>query len=267
MVTAVASDNDSIIQRFTKIFYSKDKQDDVNDSIKEEDLQEIGGRVTRSSEEAHFEYLQKDIDAKKFGWVMGGDGLILFLKQSNIHAIRSIGFEDRWIRKKLEDGEHLRLGIFYRSDQCVPATWDGILSLVDKHYPKSISSKILQYENALKTMSFDEIEDRARLSYLQGASYFDFDELSINGYSTDPRFMSEERFVACEGTLEESRGFLYNRLGLSRLFDGSGFSKHSGGQLCVREYLQPNVPVRNLPGFRYLDLTVDTADLIPNAKL
>jgi hypothetical protein len=99
----------------------------------------------------------------------------------------------------------------------------------------------------------------------QGASYSDIDELSINGYSTNSRFMSEERFLECKGTLEESRGFLYNRLGLSCLFDGSGFTKDSNGQLCAREYLQPDVPVWDLPGFRYLNLPIDTVDLMPDA--
>jgi hypothetical protein len=265
MANVVATDSNTIIQTFVKIFDTKDKQDQANDTIKEEHLQQIAGRVTRGSNEADFEYLQKDIGAKKFAWVMGADGLIVFLKQSNIQALRSIGCEDRWIRKKLEDGEHFRLGVFYRSNQCVPATWNGILSLIDNYYPKSISMKIWRHVDALKSMSFDEIETRARLSYLQGSSYFDMDELAINGYSTDPRFMSEERFLECEGTLEECRGFLYNRLGLTRLFDGSGFTKDSSGQLYAREYLQPNVPVRDLPGFRYLDLAIDSVDLMSDA--
>jgi hypothetical protein len=264
MTTVISSNISNTIEIFAKIFANKDKQDDVSDTINEEYLEEIAGRVTRGSEESHFEYLQKDAGAKRFAWVMGADGLILFLKKSNIQALRSIGCEDRWIRKKLEDGEYFRLGVFYRLDKCVPATWDGILSLIDKCYSKSISTKIYQHADTLKRMSFDEIEARARLSYLQGASYFDIDELSINGYSTDPRFMSEERFEECEGTLEESRGFLYNRLGLSCLFDGSGFTKDSKGKLCAREYLQPNVPVRDLPGFRYLNLPIDNADLMPS---
>ncbi len=196
---------------------------------------------------------------------MGGDGLMLFLTQSNVQALRSIGCEDYWIRRKLENGDHFRLGIFYGSEQCVLATWDGVLSLLDSHYSNNISSKIQRHTDALKKMSFDEIEARARLSYLAGASYFDVDEVAVNGYSTDPRFMSEERFSECEGTLEESRGFLYDRLGLSRLFDGSGFTKDMHGQLFVREYLQPNVPVRDIPGFRYLDLPIDDTDLMPNA--
>jgi hypothetical protein len=32
---------------------------------------------------------------------------------------------------KLEDGERVRLGIFYRSDQCVLGTWNGVFSLID----------------------------------------------------------------------------------------------------------------------------------------
>jgi hypothetical protein len=58
---------------------------------------------------------------------------------------------------------------------------------------------------------------------------------------------------------------LYNRLGLSRLFDGNGFTKGLNGRLFVREYLQPNVPVRDIAGFRYMDLPIDKADLMPDA--
>ncbi|CAF3114030.1 unnamed protein product [Rotaria sp. Silwood2] len=226
----------------------------------------MAGRVTRGSKETDFEYLQKDKPAvKKFAWVMGDDGLSLFLEKLNLEALRSIGCEDKWIRRKLENGEHFRLGIFYRSPECVLATWDGILSLIDAYYPKSISMKVRRHENALKEMDFNVIEAHARLSYLRGASYFDINELAVDGNSSDPRFMSEERFLECEGTLEESRGFLYHRLGLSKLFDGSGFTKDSSGRLCVREYLQLNMPIRDIPGFRYLDLPIDTTDLMPDS--
>ena len=265
MANVVTPNGSNIIQTFAKTFETKHKQDHANNTIKEEHLQQLAGRVAQGSSEEYFEYLQGNTNEKKFAWVMGGDGLILFLKQSNIQALRSLGAEDRWIRKRLEMGRRFRLGVFYRSDQCVPGTWDGILSLIDNYYPKAISTKIWWHADALKRMSFDEIDARARLSYLQGASYFDVSELSVNGYPSDPRFMSEERFLECEGTLEECRGFLYNRLDITRLFDGSGYTKDSSGQLHVREYLQPNVPVRELPGFRYLDLAIDSGDLMPDA--
>jgi hypothetical protein len=262
MANVVAPDDNNIIERFTKIFQSKDKSDDSENTISEKDLDMIAGRASQGSNEADFEYLQKD---KKFAWVMGGDGLNLFLKQSNIQALRSIGLEDRWIRKRLELGRFFRLAVFYRSDQCVLATWDGMLSLIDKHYPKSISTKLYQHADAFKSMSFDEIEARARSSYLQGASYFDVNELPVHGFANDPRLMTEERFMACEGTLEESRGFLYTRLNLNGLFDGSGFTKDSTGKIHVREYLQLNLPVRDLPGFRYLDISIDSNELMPDA--
>ena len=202
---------------------------------------------------------------KTFTWVIGDDGLTLFLTQSNLQVLRSLGFEDRSIRKKLEDGKHFLLCVFHRSDNWIPATWDGVLSLVDYHYSNTVSSKIRRHVDALKQMSFDEIETRARLSYLAGASYSDVTQLVIDGNTSDPRFMSEERFSECEGTLEESRGFLYNRLGLSRLFDGSGFTKDPYGQLIVREYLQPNVPVQDIAGFQYLNLPIDATELAPDA--
>jgi len=50
----VSSDNSNIIETVAKIFQNKGRQDDVSDTIKEEDLQEIAGRVTKGSEEAYF---------------------------------------------------------------------------------------------------------------------------------------------------------------------------------------------------------------------
>jgi hypothetical protein len=258
-------ENDAALQTFVELFERKNQHNIYSDSIDHKNLQQLAGHVTNGSKEEDFAYLQKAGTAKRLAWVIGDDGLTLFLTQSNLQAVRSIGYEDRSIRKKLEDGLHFRLGIFYKSDKCVPATWDGVLSLVDAHYPNSISSKIRRHVDALKKMSFDEIEARARLSYLAGASYFDVHQLAAVGNSTDPRFMSEERFSECEGTLEESRGFLYHRLGLSNLFDGSGFTKDSNGVLFVREYLQPNVLVRDIAEFRYLDLPIDISDLMPDA--
>lgn len=262
MTNLIAADDKNIIERFSEIFKKKDQPDDIHCTISEEDLNQLAGRASQGSDEAYFEYLQ---GVRRFAWVMGGDGLSLFLKQSNVQALRSLGFEDRWIRKRLEMGRHFRLGVFYKSDQCILATWDGILSQIDKCFPKSISTKICQHADALKSMSFAEIEDRARLSYLQEASYYDVSQLPVNGFVNDPRYMTEERFMACEGTLEESRGFLYNTVALSDLYDGSGFTKDSTGKLHVKEYIQLNSPVRDLPGFRYLNISIDSNDLIPDA--
>lgn len=252
------SDVNESLDLFVELFKQKNNQNLLC-------FQQLAGRVTRGSKEEHFIYLQKNRDAKKFAWVIGDDGLTLFLRYSNLQALRLLGHTDQWIRKRLEEGEHFRLGIFPRSDRCVLATWDGVLTLIDQYYSSHISQKVRQHIETLKQMTYDEIEARARLSYLNGASYFDVNELAIDGYSNDSRFMSDERFTECEGTLEEVRGFLYNRLGLSRLYDGNGFTKDENGRLNVREYLQLNIPVRDIPGFRYLDLPINDTELMTDA--
>jgi hypothetical protein len=69
MGSPVPSNDQDIIERFAKIFQSKDKSEDVENTISEGDLDIIAGRATQGLDEAHFEYLKKD---KKFAWVMGG---------------------------------------------------------------------------------------------------------------------------------------------------------------------------------------------------
>ncbi|UJR12633.1 hypothetical protein I4U23_016808 [Adineta vaga] len=192
--------DEDIIERFSTSLQSKDQSDSGENPISEEELNMLAGRASQVS-------------------IIGGDGLNLFLKKSNIQALRSLGSEDERIRKKLEGGRHFRLGVFYRSDQFFPAAWDGIFSLIEKFCPKSISTKVCQHADALKSITFKEIEDRARLSYLRGKSYFDVSQMCVKGIVTDSRYMTEERFLDCEGTLEECRGFLYNRLALNGLFD------------------------------------------------
>ena len=162
MTDGITLDNNFTIETFEKSFNNKDKRLDAYNTVNEENLHNIVGRVIRGSEEVHFTCLEDH--ANKFAWVMDGDGLIRFLIQTNIEALRAIGFEDQWMQMKLEDGERFRLGIFYRSDQYVLGTWDGIFSLIDNYYSKPISMKICQYRDALKQMSFDETETRARLS-------------------------------------------------------------------------------------------------------
>ncbi|CAF0725614.1 unnamed protein product [Didymodactylos carnosus] len=264
-VSGIESENDAAIQAFVDIFERKNQDDVISDSIPHHFLRQLAGHVTDGSKREDFLYLQKGTPVKKFAWVMGDDGLMLFLTQSNLQALHSLGYEDKWIRRKLKDGECFRLCLFPRSDECVPGTWDNVFSLVDKHYPTTISKKLQRHADALKQMSFDDIETRARLSYLAGISYTDVRALAVDRVSTDPRYMSEERYAECEGTLEQSRGFLYHRLGLLRLYDGSGFTKDMHGRLIVREYLQPNMLVEDIVGFRYIDLPIDSTDLMPDA--
>ncbi len=99
VTNATESENDVALEKFVEIFERKNKHDVNINSTHHEHMQKLAGHVTCGSTEAHFEYLQK-YAAKKIAWTIGDDGLTLFLTQSNIQALCSIGLEDRWIRKK-----------------------------------------------------------------------------------------------------------------------------------------------------------------------
>ena len=74
----------------------------------------------------------------------------------------------------------------------------------------------------------------------------------------DPRFIDTERLAssACAGTAEEVRGWLYFVLGLSDLFDGSGWTQRADGSHGVKEYLMPNRPVEGFEAFEWVKLRV-----------
>ena len=143
-------------------------------------------------------------------------------------------------RSKLAKGERFRLALFPAA-HAVPATWEGVMLLVGSHYPM-VSEKVQAHARALRTWRFEAIQRRAMAGFLKGSTYFEINEASVAGKSDDPRFISTERLAAprCEGTLEEVRGWLYFVLGLSDLFDGSGYTHAPDGTRMVREYIMPN---------------------------
>jgi hypothetical protein len=68
----------NMIERFSNIFQRKNQADDSGGRMNDEDLNQLAGHVTQGSNEADFEYLQKNRN-NIFAWVFGGDGLKLFL--------------------------------------------------------------------------------------------------------------------------------------------------------------------------------------------
>ena len=126
--------------------------------------------------------------------------------------------------------------------EATPATWDGIFSLLRAFFPPAVYAKVTRHRDALRSTPFHEIEERAKAGFLKGARYFDVNEQAVCGASSDPRFIDTARLAsdACEGTLEEVRGFLYYVIGLNGLFDGQGYTKLHDGVQGVKEFLMPN---------------------------
>ena len=247
-------------------------------------LARLGGRAARGRGLGAFEYLHADGLVRRFCFTMGGDGLRVFLTKPLIDAMRELGWQDAWIRAKLERGDTFKLGIFPLSAS-ERATWDGVARVVERSFPAAVASKVAPHLAALKSRSFEDIEGEARRSggecscggsgsgsgsccdppFLgtDGADYFAVKEASKGGASPDPRYMSEDRMAAARGTLPQVRGFLYNCLGLNPLFDGEGWTKTEDGKRGIKEYLVKNVRVDSVggAGHRYLPMNVKIEDL------
>lgn len=101
---------------------------------------------------------------------------------------------------------------------------------------------MLARADELKSLPFAEVQARATAGYLLGATYFDINEAAVNGASEDPRYLGSAQLAsdACEGLVEEVRGWLYHVLGLSDLFDGAGHTVLPDGSRGVREFLIRN---------------------------
>jgi hypothetical protein len=168
-----------------------------------------------------------------------------------------LGFETRWIARKLAAGERFRPALFPAED-ARPATWDGVFCITRETFPE-VAAKVLARETELRSMSFTDIQQRASAGYLNGATYFDVNEAAVGGMSDDPRFIDTRRLAshACEGAVEHVRGWLYHTLGLSDLFDGGGVTKSPDGSCGVAEYLVKNRPVKDFGNaFSFVDLEV-----------
>ena len=232
-------------------------------------LARLGGRATKGTAGSdQFTWLNSDGAIQRTAFAMAGDGLAVFLNEPRlIDAMRTLGWEDRWIRRKLEDGKVFKLGVFPLRGSATPATWDGVIEMIGMAFPESVADKVRRHAAALRSTAFETIEAEARKpgGFLgPDSTYFDVNETKTSpGKSDDPRFMSEARFAEAgvAGTLYEARGFLYQCLSLNPLFDGNGYTKTESGERGIKEYLVVNQRVAEMRLHRYIDMPVTLADL------
>jgi hypothetical protein len=58
-----------------------------------------------------------------------------------LERLLRLGYEERWIAKKLADGESFRLALFPSRGHITPATWDGVFSTVQQTFPE-VAAKV-----------------------------------------------------------------------------------------------------------------------------
>lgn len=191
--------------------------------------------------------------------------------------LAELGYETAWIRTKLVQGQLFRAVVWYEGrgaeggattaaaeeeggGYIYPATWEGVAALAVKHFGEAIGARIWAQLPALRSTPFDAIEAAAAVpgGFLgAGGTFFAVNESAVAGASPDTRFMTPSRFAASDGSLAATRGFLYNAMGLSRLYDGSGRTVTGAGRAALAEFLTLNREVALLPGgAQWLDLAV-----------
>merc|ERR1711924_107916 len=104
-----------------------------------------------------------------------------------------------------------------------------------------IPSKVSAQADKLRVTSFWDIERLAKEEFLEGSTYADVEKTAVCGCSNDPRYIDDARLTQRSGSLAEVRAWLYNRMCLSDLYDGSGWTRDEHTkELVVREYLVRN---------------------------
>jgi hypothetical protein len=67
----------------------------------------------------------------------------MLLGPGTVHdRLLRLGYEKRWIAKKVADGERFRLALFPARGNIVPATWDGVFTTVRQIFPE-VAAKVL----------------------------------------------------------------------------------------------------------------------------
>jgi hypothetical protein len=157
-----------------------------------------------------------------------------------------------FIKLVTSSGQNFRLAVFSER-HAILADWEGIFALLKEHFPEQVWQMVHRVASELIATPFREIELQSPL----GLSFFEINEAGL----ASPHFMSEARLLESGGALWEVRLFLYNCLGMSALYSGTGYTQGPDGQPTVREYLMPNVPVSQIDGLRLLPLNVALSDI------
>ena len=194
---------------------------------------------------------------KPFSWVIGNCGLYQLSKcKSDYDKLLLLGAEKDWIELQLWNGNHFNLYLFPEiSDNYTAkwATWQGVFELL-KENESEIYKKILPFKEDLINTPFDDIEAKSSFEYL------DVEELGPK----DPRYLTKDRFLNInddELTLSDSRFLLYCYLGLSKYFDGNGYTKDEYGKKGCKEYLIKNMKLDDMENIKLIELDVKIPEI------
>ena len=172
----------------------------------------VGARVIfgQRGDESSFSHLSGPAQAWPF--VAGADERLLRAGQRDqMELLELIGFDEQWVRKRIECGVEFRMVIFALADcgAFVRPTWRGILRFVEEQSP-ACGDKLRPHMDALQSGTFEEIVARGN-------------EVEVLEPDEHAKVCSFEAYAAHgEDSLRHARAFLRMTVKCTALFAGDG---------------------------------------------
>jgi hypothetical protein len=173
-------------------------------------------------------------------FLMGSDGLLEFCRhgyQNVYQMLITIGFEEKYIKEKLDRNFRFELLIMPERANIAHATWGGAFQILQDAFP-DVYESAKHTLNEISTTAFYDLLNKYKVEY----SPF---EVRANG-KEDLRYITYERF--CERFINSSvtlnaadlRLFMYYNMGIRELYKGDGFTYTEKGEKGVTEYMMRN---------------------------
>jgi hypothetical protein len=230
------------LEEYKALFLSKKKS--------ETPITGLVGRVLRGKKPEDFITLTDEPENRKIILLMAGDGLELLLGKAGNEILLSIGYEQEYIKYKVESGNKFKVVVFEEGGPIKPAIWDNVAEIVSEIYPE-YKERIYKHLKKLKTTPYAKFQKE--FTKIAGKNF----RLVDREGSKNPFYMTAERFKNSKGDLLDMRRFLYNCVHLSDLFSGDGYTYDEQGKRGLREYIAPNKPLDELGKHILIDMPVE----------
>ncbi len=190
------------------------------------DGESVFARVLRGKSESDFTTLTDDVE-RRVVFFMDQSGLASIAGKQGDPLLYALGYTEDYVRSLRSSGTKFRLVIFSKNENVVPATWENLQKIAADAYPNGpVALLFARYSDALKSISFLEIEKQAPLTFAELSS------LS----RTDPRHIRLDKLTP-ESELWEFRAFLYNEFRVTELYSGDGYTVLPDGTRGLAEYI------------------------------
>ena len=219
----------------------------------------LAGRIIHGNRAADPEFgkLLSSDAWKRLSWVFGSDAIKLFLGQTPRAMCLALGMPAAWVDAKLGMGTEFTLALFpLASVDAAPATWDGVEGLLRRRYAE-VWPKVEAHWAAVRATP---------LAAIEAAAGYDMGKVNLagrdamTGQSPDARYVSLRKLMEPgRGSLIDVRQFLWDEIGLSRLYSGSGRTANEGGVEGPMEYIACNAALDAIDGSVVVPIDVSAA--------